>query len=328
MDHVQPDPASETRHPKFGLAITLIHGAGVNCPARRMVTYSRLSASKPPRPLKNSSSGCGSAVSGADVTAAGSGRGAVTGTASARCARATCSARVPRRLERSTRATLSRTSRCAAVTRSARSVNTLPSDSDPSWRGIDWLVRTSQSMPRHEGSESEGRVFTLRADRVTAAQRDVLESVARVDLSSRRGTLAEQVARAHRADAVPVTAPRPLPAAVTSAPETAEPHPELEFFNGLGGFDADSREYVTILRAGQLTPAPWINVIANPNFGCLVSEAGSGCTWSINSQENLLTAWSNDAVSDPPSEMFYIRDDDSGEPVSYTHLTLPTNREV
>ncbi len=119
-------------------------------------------------------------------------------------------------------------------------------------------------------------MFTLRADQVTAAQRDVLASVARVELSSRRGTLAEQVARAHRADAVPVSAPRPRPAAAISVAETGGPRPELEFFNGFGGFDADGREYVTVLRAGQWTPAPWINVIANRNFGCLVSEAGVG----------------------------------------------------
>ena len=187
---------------------------------------------------------------------------------------------------------------------------------------LEALARTSQSTPRPEESKSQGTVFTLRADRVTTAQRDVLESVARVALSSRRGTLAEQVARAHRADAAPVTASRLHPAAVTSHLETAGPRPALECFNGLGGFDGDGREYVTVLRAGQWTPAPWVNVIANPHFGCLVSEAGAGCTWSINSQENRLTAWSNDPVSDPPSEMFYIRDDESGELWSPTPLPI------
>ena len=96
----------------------------------------------------------------------------------------------------------------------------------------------------------------------------------------------------------------------------------LEFFNGLGGFAADGAEYRIVLRAGQWTPAPWINVIANPGFGCLVSEAGAGCTWSINSQLNLLTPWSNDPVCDPPSEMFYVRDDDSGELWSPTPLPI------
>ncbi|HUX34420.1 MAG TPA: protein ndvB, partial [Gemmatimonadaceae bacterium] len=185
---------------------------------------------------------------------------------------------------------------------------------------IETLVRTSQATPSPERPAAEGRVFTLLADRVSAAQRDVLESVARVELSSRRGTLAEQVARAHRADAVPITAPRPSPAAPPGAVDAPAPPRALEFFNGLGGFDVDGREYVVIVRPERWTPAPWINVIANQHFGCLVSEAGVGCTWSVNSQENRLTAWSNDAVSDPPSEMYYIQDRDSDELWSATPL--------
>jgi cyclic beta-1,2-glucan synthetase len=64
---------------------------------------------------------------------------------------------------------------------------------------------------------------------------------------------------------------------------------------------------------GQSTPAPWINIVANPSFGFQVSESGSGYTWSGNSRENQLTPWSNDPVSDPVSEAIYIRDDETGE---------------
>jgi cyclic beta-1,2-glucan synthetase len=197
-----------------------------------------------------------------------------------------------------------------------------PSDVQGLQTLIETLIQTSQSTPHPGWSESQGKVFALRSDAVTAAQRECFEGAARVALSSRGGTLAEQVARAHRVDAGTLSAPRPVPPAVMPAPKVSEPHRDLEFFNGLGGFDADGREYVTTLRPGQWTPAPWINVIANPNFGCLVSEAGSGCTWSINSQENLLTAWSNDPVGDAPSEMFYIRDDDSGDLWSATPLPI------
>ena len=92
----------------------------------------------------------------------------------------------------------------------------------------------------------------------------------------------------------------------------APPQRELEFFNGLGGFAEDGREYVTILGPGQSTPAPWINVIANPAFGFQVATEGGGYTWSVNSRENQLTPWSNDPVSDRPGEAFYLRDDDTG----------------
>ena len=88
---------------------------------------------------------------------------------------------------------------------------------------------------------------------------------------------------------------------------------DLEFFNGLGGFAADGREYVTLLGPGQATPAPWINVVANPGFGFQVAAEGGGFTWALNSRENQLTPWSNDPVTDRPGEVLYLRDEESGE---------------
>lgn len=93
---------------------------------------------------------------------------------------------------------------------------------------------------------------------------------------------------------------------------------ELGFFNGIGGFDENGREYVIHLHGGRTTPAPWINVISNPLFGCLATESGSGYTWAENSRENKLTPWSNDPVSDPPGEVLYIRDDIKGNIWSIT----------
>ena len=62
---------------------------------------------------------------------------------------------------------------------------------------------------------------------------------------------------------------------------------------------ADGREYAIYLGPNACTPVPWINVMANPVFGALVSEAGSGYCWYGNSQSNRLTPWNNDPVSDP-----------------------------
>jgi cyclic beta-1,2-glucan synthetase len=177
---------------------------------------------------------------------------------------------------------------------------------------LQTLVRTSQSKFGRAGDAAHGGVFLLRGDRLSAADRLLLQTSARAVLLSRQGTLAEQVARVERTEAPPWVPPprrtRPEP-----APDPPAPQPGLQFFNGLGGFAVDGREYVTLLGEGQWTPAPWLNVIANPGFGFQVSESGSGYTWSVNSRENQLTAWSNDPVSDPCSETFYVRDEESGE---------------
>src|ERR1700728_1052054 len=118
------------------------------------------------------------------------------------------------------------------------------------------------------------------------------QTVARAVLLSRRGTLAEQIVRSQ----YPEAAERALPRAprATKSPESRLPRQALQFFNGLGGFADRGREYVIALNEGLRTPEPWVNVVANPNFGFLVSESGSGFTWSLNSHENQLTPRSND----------------------------------
>lgn len=88
---------------------------------------------------------------------------------------------------------------------------------------------------------------------------------------------------------------------------------ELNFFNGIGGFSLDGKEYSIILSKGIYTPLPWINVIANKNFGFIISEKGTGFTWAHNSRENKLTPWYNDPILDMPSEIIYLRDDETGE---------------
>ncbi|MEY8357142.1 hypothetical protein AALB39_27890 [Lachnospiraceae bacterium 54-53] len=86
-----------------------------------------------------------------------------------------------------------------------------------------------------------------------------------------------------------------------------------EFFNGFGGFTEEGREYEIILEGNNKPPAPWINVIANKNFGFFVSESGAGFTWAGNSRENKITPWSNDPVSDRASEAIYIKDEMTGK---------------
>ena len=92
----------------------------------------------------------------------------------------------------------------------------------------------------------------------------------------------------------------------------------LEYFNDLGGFDVENENYTILLKDFNNTPAPWINVISNGDFGFHVSECGAAYTWHLNSRENKITTWSNDWVSDEPSEAIYLRDDVFGDVWSIT----------
>ena len=175
---------------------------------------------------------------------------------------------------------------------------------------LEGMVRASLPAAQSKADGDRGSVYVLREDLLPREDLVLLRSAARVLILAGRGTLSEQVIRLQS------SRPRPMPRQFRSqlkgiAP-VPPPAPDVEFFNGLGGFTSDGREYVTLLGEGQSTPAPWINVVANPEFGFQASESGSGYTWSVNSRENKLTPWSNDPVSDTPGEAFYVRDMESG----------------
>ena len=178
---------------------------------------------------------------------------------------------------------------------------------------LEAALRASPSRPFPDGDGVRGGVFLLRADMASVEARNLLQSAARVVLLSRRGSLARQMKRLEKTAQAAVPAPKRRSAAVRRPPPPpSQSASQLEFFNGLGGFAQDGREYVTILNEGQWTPAPWINVIANAAFGFQVSALGAGYTWALNSRENQITQWSNDPVGDRPGEVIYVRDEDSG----------------
>jgi cyclic beta-1,2-glucan synthetase len=189
---------------------------------------------------------------------------------------------------------------------------------------LEALVRGSQMRQAPDTGAASGKVFLLRDNNLPPQTRTQLQAVARVVLLSRRGTLAEQVLRTQATEAVPAYPPKPIRAGKRQ--DLQLPLPFLQFPNGLGGFSEGGREYVTVLSEGLRTPEPWANVIANPNFGFLVSESGGGFTWSENSHENQLTPWTNDHVMDTPGEAIYVRDEATGE--VWTPTALPIRDEA
>ena len=103
------------------------------------------------------------------------------------------------------------------------------------------------------------------------------------------------------------------------------PNALLRFDNGTGGITADG-DYLVRVRGDRVPPAPWANVVANEHGGFLVSERGASCTWVENSQFFRLTPWHNDPVSDPVSEVLYLRDEESGE--YWTATPAPIRRDA
>ncbi len=162
-----------------------------------------------------------------------------------------------------------------------------------------------------------GGVFVLAADQLKGDERRDLEASARVVLDTRDGSLSSRMARRLEG---PPKLPRFEPTVVDAGTLRAPQRPKLLFDNGVGGFTEDGREYAIAVRPGNPTPAPWCNVLANPSFGCMVSESSLGSTWSLNAGENPLTPWRNDPVFDAPAEALYLRDEETAAVWSPTPL--------
>ena len=172
-----------------------------------------------------------------------------------------------------------------------------------------------------------GGIYLLHADQMEEAELALLEAAARVVLDGARGTLAEQLQYTPGLDHKPSR----LPPFSPSLPGGEDPQPtvplsrpqDLLYDNGLGGFSPDGREYCIYLAPGQVTPAPWINVIANPQFGFLATKSGLGTSWAENSGENRLSPWMNDPVSNEPGEALYLRDEETAIVWSPTRQPSP-----
>ena len=176
---------------------------------------------------------------------------------------------------------------------------------------LDAIIGLVQAGTEGKLLDQPGGIFVRNIDQVPEEDRLLFRAVARLVFSDRYGTLADQIDRR--------VVPEPDIPDLDVPPPSAKPRPpaplpfrRLECFNGIGGFTPDGREYILQLPPGTVPPAPWVNVLANPGFGTVVSESGSAYTWRENAHQFRLTPWHNDPVSDPAGEALYIRDDETG----------------
>ena len=160
--------------------------------------------------------------------------------------------------------------------------------------------------------DQPGGIFVRSIEQISEEDRILIQTVAHVIIFGSKGKLANQL---KYQGGLKIAVPRLIPSRThrdQPKPTAALPLPDLLFFNGLGGFTPDGREYVISTSGSQITPAPWINVLANPKFGTVISESGMSYTWADNAHEFRLTPWHNDPVSDLCGEAFYIRDEERG----------------
>ncbi len=178
-----------------------------------------------------------------------------------------------------------------------------------------------------------GGIFVKAFDQIASEDRILMQTVARIEITDQNGTLSYQADKRNISKTnIPNFIPQveelfnnKTPLTITLESLKTLALPELMEANGLGGFSMDGKEYIIQIDEKHKCPQPWVNVIANADFGTVISENGQSYTWAVNAHEFRLTPWTNDSVTDASGETFYIRDEDSGEYWSPSALPCPGN---
>ncbi|MDP3721045.1 MAG: hypothetical protein Q8R09_01180, partial [Anaerolineaceae bacterium] len=199
------------------------------------------------------------------------------------------------------------------------------------------LYHLVAKMNGEDQFNQRGGIFILYGDHISAEEYTLLQTAGRLVFDGAMGSLEDQLPGysmpVHHLPAFIPTLPAGNDLAIgdLKSDSLTINKDELQFANGFGGFSSDGKEYIINwdavflnekgIAVRKTTPAPWVNVIGYPNFGFMVSESGSQCTWALNSGENRLTPWANDPVCDPTGEVLYLRDEETGE--VWTPTPLP-----
>jgi cellobiose phosphorylase len=178
---------------------------------------------------------------------------------------------------------------------------------------VDFLVRYNQPTTN---KITRGNVFHLRASHLPEFDKTNLIYLAKILLDSKLGTIEQQItsilqSKTHSQTTYLVPTKKISSAGKDTVPDLSN----LKFFNGLGGFSEEDKEYVMNInyQKSLYTPSPWTNIIANKDIGSVITESGSMYTWFSDSYDNRLTKRIDDSLIDRGSEIFYLRDEETGE---------------
>ena len=177
----------------------------------------------------------------------------------------------------------------------------------------DQIGALIEASPSASWRDTPAGVFLRRSDALTADDAVTLRALARTILATSGGSLAHQLEMPGSGSALAsATEGTTLATWNAATPPAGADGPTVPasvvLANDFGGFTPDGREYVLAVGGDHQTPAPWSNILANPSFGCLVTEGGPRCTWVDNSQSRRLTTWANDPVTDPATEAVFLHD--------------------
>jgi cellobiose phosphorylase len=178
---------------------------------------------------------------------------------------------------------------------------------------VDFLIRYNQAPL---SKAVPGGIFHLRTSHINSVDKDNLISLSKAVLNSKSGTIEQQIQSLLQSGTkISVDYLDPVKKPASSGRDIFPDISKMDFYNGVGGFSQSGQSYLMNINYSKTlcSPAPWVNIIANKDIGFVITESGSTYTWLYDSYDNRLTRRIDDSLLDRSSEIFYLRDEETGE---------------
>ncbi len=190
---------------------------------------------------------------------------------------------------------------------------------------VDFLM----NMHRSHDERSVSTVFHARAEQLSEIERAAVLHTASVVIDAKKGSLIDAITLLERkgAHAYPPKLETQKDPDISDETFMRRDKNDLQFFNGVGGYDKAQKEYVIFYGKNIQPPRPWSHIVANSHIGFLATDRGMSFTWATNSYDNKLTVPYNDPLAQFTSEAIYLRDEETGVCASPLPLLGEENAE-
>ena len=186
---------------------------------------------------------------------------------------------------------------------------------------VDFMIRQVKDRSPKEVSCC---LYQVKSDLITKDDRMLLLTLARFVMDSHTDTLRQALDKKYKEARLLKTQKLTPTLKIRGHKQTLAADQNLLFYNSWGGFDRATNEYVMTLSSDRMPPYKWNHIIAQPDFGTIISDCGSTYTWSVDSYDNRITARTTEMLRYQSSEIVYLRDNETGEIWNPTPLPVET----
>ncbi len=177
-----------------------------------------------------------------------------------------------------------------------------------------------------------GGIFTLNKGEIDKKDIELLEFLAQIIIDSDKGGLKNNIKEVEenylekQENVAQEVASLLLPEEDKEDIDILKNQEDLKYYNEYGAFSADGKEYWMRMNQENRLPTVWSHILANEKFGTVVTESMGGYSWYKNCRLNRVSSWCNKPSQDIPSEVIYLKEEESKKTWSLGLNPMPDDR--